>query len=203
MHGVSEFGIQQAERYHNLPEKIFQSLANIQKQLESERRSNCSNRSGIIDAMAAPRKRIKSGDVLLVHLTSGVAYLHYLGRHPEYGDAVLVSGRFAEPVGWLTSDTFAGGFVTFYPAASAVYQGLVKAIGNLPPLPLPSHFRRAGARSGRRIDTWIIETPAGEKVKSTLSPMDLQLPIASIWNHELLTERIMEGWHPSQVGLAP
>lgn len=150
--------------------------------------------------MTVQRKRLKLGDVLLLALTSGVAYLQYLGRHPQYGDAVLVSSRLPEPLSSVTSQIFMGGFVTFYPAATAVNQGLVEVVDNFSPPTLPSRFRRPGARSGRRIDTWVIESPAGETVKSKLSAEELQLPIAVIWNHEFLMQRISEGWHPSQEG---
>jgi hypothetical protein len=35
-----------------------------------------------------------------------------------------------------------------------------------------------------------------------LSEDDLQLPIAVIWNHELLTQRLLGGWDPRQEGRA-
>ncbi len=48
--------------------------------------------------------------------------------------------------------------------------------------------------------TWIIEDGTNEVVKSELSAEDLQLPIAAIWNHELLMQRVSEGWRPADVG---
>jgi hypothetical protein len=150
--------------------------------------------------MGVRRKRVKPGDVLLLNVAGGVAYLHYLGRHPEYGDAVLVSRRLDERQASVTDRTFLSGYVAFYPVTAAVAQSLVEVIGHLPPPNLPRRLRRPGARSGRRIDTWIIENGTGETVKSKLSDDELQLPIAVIWNHELLAQRVAEGWNPAQEG---
>ena len=150
--------------------------------------------------MAAQRKQVKPGDVLLLNTASGLAYLHYIGRHPEYGDAVLVSRGLDEAQATVTDRTFSGGYIIFYPATAAVAQGLVEVIGHLPAPTLPRQLRRPGARSGRRIDTWIIENGTGEIVKSKLSDDELKLPIAGIWNHELLTKRVLEDWDPTQEG---
>lgn len=148
----------------------------------------------------ANRKRVKPGDILLVNLPSGVAYLHYLGRHPEYGDAILVSRRFDVPELAVTENTFSGGYVAFYPVTAAVAHSLVEVIGHLPQPSLPNRFRRPGARVGQHVETWIIENVDGETVKSRLSDTELRLPIAVIWNHELLVQRVAEGWDPKQEG---
>jgi hypothetical protein len=148
--------------------------------------------------MEMRRKRTKSGDVLELEVPSGFAYLHYLGKHPEYGDAMLVSPQFQERRVTVTADIFLDAYVAFYPVTAAVSQGLLHIVGHLRPPVLPSRLRRAGARSGRRVDTWVIEGGSREVVKSTLSDDELRLPIASIWNHELLLQRIAEGWTPVQ-----
>jgi hypothetical protein len=41
--------------------------------------------------MAARPRRAKPGDVLELATYDGFIYLQYLGKHPEYGDAVMVS----------------------------------------------------------------------------------------------------------------
>src|SRR5262245_57227834 len=132
--------------------------------------------------MVAKFKRIKAGDVLQVCVAGRFAYLHYIGKHPEYGDAVVVSPRIRERQTSLSSDNFSDGYVTFYPAAAAVAQGLVEVVGHLPPPTVPGRLRRAGARYGRQVETWIIEDGGREVVKSKLSEEDLRLPIAAIWN---------------------
>jgi hypothetical protein len=61
-------------------------------------------------------------------------------------------------------------------------------------------LRRPGARSVGRIDTWVIEDGTHEVVKKALTDEELKLPIAAIWNHEILIQRVREGWNPLQEG---
>ena len=150
--------------------------------------------------MAAKLKRAKPGDVLQLSTPKGFAYLQYAGRHQEYGDAVLVNPKISERPQAFTSKAFVGDYLIFYPAAAAVAQGLVVVIDHQPPPNIPWRLRRPGARSGRLVDTWIIEDGTSETVKSKLSEDDLSLPIAVIWNHELLAQRVLEGWNPLHEG---
>jgi hypothetical protein len=147
-----------------------------------------------------PRNRIKAGDVLELKAGDRFAYLQYIGKHPEYGDAVLVNPRLQERQTSISAELFDGGYTAFYPAAAAIAQGLAEVVSSLSPPDLPKRLRRAGRRTGRRIDTWIIEGGSGDVVKDELSADDLRLPIASIWNHELLVQRIAEGWSPVREG---
>lgn len=150
--------------------------------------------------MATQRGRLKSGEVLELAAGNRFAYLHYIGKHPEYGDAVLVSPKLHERQNAVTNEMFSNGYVAFYPVAAAIAQGLVHVVGHLPPPNIPQRLRRAGARSGRRVDTWIIESDSGEVVRTKLSEDEQRLPIAAIWNHDLLVQRIAEGWTPTQEG---
>jgi hypothetical protein len=102
-----------------------------------------------------------------------------------------------------TEQAFSDSYVAFYPVTAAVARGLIEVIGYLTPPNLPSRVRRPGARSGRRINTWIIDSGTDEVVKSKLSDDDLRLPIAVIWNHEMLTQRVLEGWNPADEGRCP
>lgn len=150
--------------------------------------------------MTERRKRAKPGDILELRVDDHFAYLHYIGKHPEYGDAILVGSLLKERQASITAQIFSRGYVAFYPAVSAVAQGLVEVVAQLPPPKLPERLRRAGARSGSCVDTWIIEDESGEIVKAQLSEEELRLPIAAIWNHELLVQRISEDWDPSREG---
>lgn len=150
--------------------------------------------------MPAQRKRVKVGDVLQLKVEGRFAYLHFIGTHPEYGGAVVVNPQFREEPATVSSGYFSGGYVTFYPVTAAVAQGLVEVVAHLPPSSLPERLRRAGARSGRHVVTWVIETGSGEVVRTRLSDEERRLPIAAIWNHELLVQRIAEGWNPAQEG---
>lgn len=149
--------------------------------------------------MATHPKRAKPGDVLRLRTPKGFAYLQYIGRHSEYGDVVLVSPKLSERV---DAQTFSGGYVAFYPVAAALAQRLVEVVDHSMPPKLPQRLRRPRARSGLRITTWVIENGTNETVKAKLSEDDLQLPIAVIWNHELLTQRVQEGWDPRREGRA-
>ena len=150
--------------------------------------------------MVGRRKRVKAGDVLELKVGDRFAYLHYIGRHSEYGDAVLVKRELYDQQMPPADVRFAGEYVAFYPVTAAVAHGLVEIVAHLPPPQLPERLRRAGVRSGRRVRTWIIESSSGEVVKTHLSEEELRLPIAAIWNHELLVQRIAEGWNPADEG---
>lgn len=141
-------------------------------------------------------KRVRPGDVLEIAADGGMIYVHYLGKHPEYGDAVAVSpAKHLERMP-ISLELFRDSYITFYPAAVAVNRGLASVVGHLASAGLPPRVRRPGARSGRKIETWIIEDHSRETVKESLSDEERELPIAVIWNHELLVQRVSEGWRP-------
>jgi len=154
----------------------------------------------LVTDMAPQRKRARVGDILELEAGGHFAYLQYIGKHPEYGDAVLVSPRLQPRQPSVTENIFSDGYVAFYPVTAAASQGLVKVVGHVSPPALPSRLRRAGVRSGPRVDTWIIEDESGEVVKAKLSEEELKFPIAAIWNHDLLIQRVAEGWTPQREG---
>lgn len=85
----------------------------------------------------------------------------------------------------------------FYPFSAAVSRGMVRVIGSMPSPELPARLRRAGIRSGGKIETWIVQDEDNvETVRRTLTDEERHLPIAAIWNHELLLKRVREGWRP-------
>jgi hypothetical protein len=152
--------------------------------------------------MVTKHSRAKPGDVLELEVGNRFAYVHYVGKHSEYGDAILVNPKLSDRLSSVTGKMFSEAYFAFYPVAAAVGQGLVRVVGHLPPPEVPQRLRRAGVRSGRRVDTWIIEGGSGEIVKAKLSEDEQKLPIAAIWNHDLLVQRIAEGWTPVQEGRA-
>lgn len=146
--------------------------------------------------MRTAQARLKPGDVLQIPSDSHFAYLHYLGKHQKYGDAVVVRRHLHESQTLITSEFFADGYVTFYPAPLALAHGLAEVVAHLPPAAVPTTLRRAGRRSGTRVETWIIEDGSRAVVRGALSDDELRLPIAGIWNHDYLMQRIAEGWNP-------
>jgi hypothetical protein len=94
------------------------------------------------------------------------------------------------------------GYFAFYPVLAAMKHGLVTfAMHHDPVPPVPLRLRRPGAmeRNGTVI-TWIIEDGERERVTKTLSQEERALPIAAIWNHEMLRIRLREGWRPERSG---
>jgi hypothetical protein len=149
--------------------------------------------------MAKAHKRLNSGDVLKFKVGNRFGHLQFVGTHAEYGDTVLVSPGLKDARDPDATE-FSEAYIAFYPANAAVSQGLVEQIAHWPSPALPDRLRRAGRRSGKRVETWIVESGLGEIVKTRLSDEELRLPIAAIWNHELLVQRVAEGWNPAQEG---
>jgi len=146
-------------------------------------------------------RRAKPGDVLEVTTPDGAAvYLHYLGKHQDYGDGVAVCPTKQAAHVEVSGELFRGGYVTFFPVVAAVTQGLASVVGHLPSPGLPKRVRRPGARSGNKVETWIIEEGSTEIVRRVLSETERQLPIAVIWNRDLLVQRVSEGWRPETEG---
>jgi hypothetical protein len=51
------------------------------------------------------------------------------------------------------------------------------------------------------VKTWIVEgRSTGEVTKHVLSEEERLLPIAAIWNHEFLVQRVATGWRPEKEG---
>ena len=145
-------------------------------------------------------RRPKVGDVLEVRFTERCAYLYYLGRHPEYGDAIRVLDCAALASEERLEDLVSEGYVTFYPVLAAVSQGLAAVVAHIDSaLGMPLALRRAGARAkDGTVLAWIIEENGTERLTRKLSRKERALPIAAIWNHEMLRTRIVEGWRPGE-----
>lgn len=160
--------------------------------------------------MTTRRKRARPGDILEVRTSRGLAYVHYTGRHPEYGDAIRVlPGFFAtRPAEFTDLGSNPDAYFTFYPAGAAVSQGLVEIVaGHAVPQGrvFPTVHRREGAsnRDGRVL-AWLICEGTKETLVRELSEEQRHLPIAAIWNHEALVYYLTQEWRPEQdIGLPP
>lgn len=144
---------------------------------------------------------VKIGDILEVQTPRGLSYVQYVGKHAEYGDVVRVlPGWHEHRITDFAALTARAGYLAFYSARAAVKAGLAKTVG-WRPLPggveVPRILRRAGAR-GRtgEILTWIVENGGQETMRRQLSEAEKKLPIAAVWDHELLILRMSQEWLP-------
>ena len=146
-------------------------------------------------------KRIKVGDILELQTTKGLTYLQYIGKHQEYGDVILVLPKFYKSrPRELTEVVEDNGYIAFYPARAAVREGLIEIVKShmlTGDIKIPETLRRAGARSrDGKVLSWIIEGRGKEIVYKELSEDQTQLPIAAIWDHDLLVLRVLGNWSP-------
>ncbi len=140
--------------------------------------------------------RLVPGDVLRAAAGEGDVYIQYLGRHREYGDAIAVHPCIVN-AGTDISTLFGNAYVAFYPARAAVNRGLMDRAGHVNPVrDVPLVVRRPGGRGQSGVENWVIETQESEIFKKELTPSERRLPIASIWNHEMLLSRIKQQWLP-------
>lgn len=146
-------------------------------------------------------KRLKPGDVLALAAPGGQVLVQFIGKHPSFGDAVLVSPRVMSIGEALAPDAAEEGWATFFPAGAALARGLASVVAHRDPPPMPRRWRRPGAMSGASVLTWLIDEEDGRvTVREALTPEELRLPIASIVNVELLVDRVRAGWRPESEG---
>lgn len=148
---------------------------------------------------------LRPGAVLELRTPKGLAYVQYVGKHPEYGDVIRVlRGLYDNRCTNFAEVTEQPAYFGFYSAHAAVKEGLVEIVSTIPlaeNVGVPDQLRRAGARErGGKVLTWIVENGGVEQVRQSLSELERKLPIAAIWDHELLIRRISSGWTPEQEG---
>ena len=144
------------------------------------------------------RRRKKVGDVYEMPIDDGWGYIHYIGVHEKFGEAILVCPGTWHQRPEIDATFFEDAFLTFYPIGAALWNKLVSKVGHILPPPMPDVMRRPGWREGRKVVTWIIMTPEGEVKRKVLSEAERKLPVAVIWNHEYLVDRIRESWSPEK-----
>lgn len=123
--------------------------------------------------------------------------LMFAGRHADYGTAVFAHPALVASGARFDETTFSEAYATFYPANASLRAGLTRKIGHITPRPMPTEWRRPGQIVGKEIRSWIIENTAGERVTRHLTDEEADLPIAEIWNHEMLLTRVAEKWRPN------
>jgi hypothetical protein len=147
------------------------------------------------------RIKIVPGSILEVVTPQGMAYVKYIGTHAKYGDTIRVLPRlFTERPPDVSTLDWSRGYYAFYPARAAVSASLVELVETAPipgEISVPRDLRRPGARSADgRVLAWVIIHDQSEALAKALTADEQRLPIASIWNHELLRTRLVQGWRP-------
>jgi hypothetical protein len=147
--------------------------------------------------MARIRKRLVGGEILEVAIGDRFGYVQFIGQHPQYGDAILVNPALHARQAHFASGFFSSGYVTFYAAGTAVSNKVVEVVAQSSPPKLPKRFRRPREIPGDgAVEAWVIEGGWREVVRQNLSDEERRMPIADVWNHESLRQRIANGWTP-------
>lgn len=150
---------------------------------------------------------LSAGDILEVECPAGVAYISYAGRDANLGDAIWVIPEvFRQPTQDWSTVFGRNGYFAFYPAGTALRRKLVRKVGYsteaLRVVPVKRRRELAVDDSGV-VTSWLITDGRDRTPKrdSELTDEEKGLPIASIWNHPLLIERIVSGWMPGRTVL--
>jgi hypothetical protein len=143
------------------------------------------------------RKRLVGGEILEVTIGDRFGYVQFIGQHPQYGDAILVSPALHSRQAHFATGFFSAAYVTFYPAGIAVSNKVVEVVAQSSPPKLPRRFRRPKGRAGEgAVASWVIEGGWREVVRQNLTDEERHMPIADVWDHAFLRERIANGWTP-------
>jgi hypothetical protein len=145
--------------------------------------------------------RIRRGQIIEVVTPRGLAYVQYVSRHRKYGDTIrALPGLFGARPKDFSGLARKHAYFAFYPVGAAVTRGFVAPVATeaIPTdLEEPRRMRRRGAisRDGRVL-AWLIVEGDHEVLRHELSDEEKRLPIASIWNHAYLVDRLAEEWSP-------
>jgi hypothetical protein len=144
------------------------------------------------------RSRLLGGEILEVPIGTKFGYVQYLGTHRLHGDAILVNPVLQDRKGAFGASFFSSGYVTFFPACLAVTQKRVEVVAQSTPPALPKRFRRPAVVSGDgSVASWTIEGGWRDVEKQKLSDDERQLPIAQVWDQEMLKAKIASSWTPA------
>ncbi|MDF9756706.1 hypothetical protein ACVWY1_004276 [Pseudomonas sp. TE6288] len=142
-------------------------------------------------------KKVKLGDILQVLTSEGVAYAQVTHKHPEYGFLIRVlPGFHAQPPSDYTALADAEPqFSVFFPVQSAVNQGLLTVVGNVPVSPvlqaLPTFRARAGGPGG---SLWLWDGEDEVRLDRGLTAQEQYYPVRGIISAPLLVQRIEQGY---------
>lgn len=155
--------------------------------------------------------RLRSGDVLEIEFPKvpspnlafpdgGFGYLTYVGKAHDRTTAVRVRPGILYERPAITEELFHDSYISFYAASYALKLGLVKVVGHLAPVPMPTVFRRGGMKLGNSYISYLIDVHDGTTVTTTpkrkLADEEKKINIRELLNHEALLDYISRGWRP-------
>lgn len=149
--------------------------------------------------------RLRIGDVVEFPESRGLAYAHYVNRHPEFGALLRVYGTtYPKRPSVPELATLTHGepqFVTIFPLQAAMKRGIVSVAGNSEPSPEASRFPlfRDGVVNPAtgQVEVWWIGDGEKEWRVGSLTKEQRNLPMREVINDTLLVERIESGWRNS------
>lgn len=150
------------------------------------------------------KKRPKIGDILEMATRRGLAYIQITHVDTAMGFLIrVIQGHFDERP--ANPEALAGRptqFVTFFPVAHALTEGILSAAGTagvpvsdraFPVFRVPGEVDRSG-----RVLNWLLWDGNTHKNIGQLRPEQRNLPIEGIWNDTLLRERIESEYTPAK-----
>lgn len=142
-------------------------------------------------------KRLKLGDIFQILTSQGISYAQYTHRNAEYGHLIRVFSKVykQEPKDFAVVAEGELQFSTFFPAQSAVNQGLMSVVANTP---VPNHlqdfpiFRSRNGGAGGSL--WLWDGATSKRLERDLKPEEMRYPTRAIVSAPLLIERIEIGY---------
>ncbi|MDG9884246.1 hypothetical protein N7650_15520 [Pseudomonas sp. GD04058] len=144
-------------------------------------------------------KKVKFGDVLQILTSEGIAYAQVTHKSPEFGYLIRVfSGVYGkQPESFLDVVRNPVQFSAFFVVQSAVNQGLLTVVANVPVpevLQIFPVFRSRNGGAGGSI--WLWDGEKSLRLERDLTPQELEYPTEGIISAPLLVERIEMGYRP-------
>ncbi|WP_082112108.1 hypothetical protein [Pseudomonas frederiksbergensis] len=142
-------------------------------------------------------KKVKFGDVLQVLTSQGVAYAQVTHKHPEFGFLIRVFPGFynEQPKDFSTVVEGEPQFSAFFVVQSAVNQGLLSVVANVPvpeALQIFPTFRSRNGGPGGAV--WLWNGSESVRLEREVSVEELKLPTRGIISAPLLVERIEKNY---------
>ncbi|MGH8417288.1 MAG: hypothetical protein ACRER8_08385 [Pseudomonas sp.] len=142
-------------------------------------------------------KKVKLGDILQVLTSQGVAYAQVTHKHPEFGFLIRVFPGFhnKQPKNFSAVVQGEPQFSAFFVVQSAVNQGLLSVVANVP-VPerlqvFPTFRSRNGGPGG---SIWLWDGEKACRVERDLRSNEMEYPTEGIISAPLLVERIEKNY---------